>query len=171
MAERLAPVRARQVDRPPPALRQGRAQQLDPRGDVREGADDDPGRQRDADGREHRAAGLQRPDQRAERDRERGDAPEGPRRLARSPRFHGRTAKIGSAIASTIMKGVKAASKKGGPTETIRPVSTSMMSGHIVPTKTTAVATTSRTLLRTSPDSRETVEKTVFDFRLGARQA
>ena len=69
------------------------------------------------------------------------------------------------------MNGVKTRSKNGGPTETLRPVSTSATSGQMVPKNTTSVATTSRRLLSTSPLSRLTVEKTVAERSVGARQA
>ena len=69
------------------------------------------------------------------------------------------------------MKGLKARSKKGGPTETLRPVSTSARSGHMVPKKTTRVAMTRRRLLTTSPLSRLTMAKTASERSAGARQA
>ena len=90
---------------------------------------------------------------------------------SRLPRFHGRAAKSGRIAASATMNGVKARSKNGGPTETLRPVTTSATSGHIVPKKTTKVATTRRRLLRTRPLSRLIVAKAVVERSIGARQA
>ena len=69
------------------------------------------------------------------------------------------------------MNGVKARLKNGAPTETLRPVTTSAISGHIVPKKTTKVATTRRRLLRTRPLSRLTVAKAEVERSIGARQA
>ena len=69
------------------------------------------------------------------------------------------------------MNGEKARLKKGAPTETLRPVATSTPSGHIVPTKTTAAATTSSRLLTTSPLSRLTTAKAVVERSVAARQA
>ena len=127
MRQRLAPVGARQVRAPGAASRRAPPR---PRrhaaGDLGERAEHQPGGERDADRREHRAAGLQRPDERAERHREREHAPERlASRGARPPRFQGRAAKSGRIAASATMNGVKARSKNGGPTETLRPVSTS----------------------------------------------
>ena len=69
------------------------------------------------------------------------------------------------------MNGVKTRSKNGGPTDTLRPVSTSATSGHTVPKNTTSVATTRSRLLTTSPLSRLTVENTAPERSIGARQA
>ena len=80
-------------------------------------------------------------------------------------------AKGGRTTASATMKGVKARSKKGGPTETLRPVSTSARSGHMVPKKTTRVAMTRSRLLTTRPLSRLTMAKTASERSTGARQA
>jgi hypothetical protein len=75
-------------------------------------------------------------------------------------RFHGSIAPMGRTTAAAKTKGVKAASKKGGPTESVRSKNISAMSGQIVPMKTTKVETASSRLFTTSPDSRLTVEKT-----------
>ena len=58
---------------------------------------------------------------------------------------------MGSSIANTIIKGVKARLKNGGPTETFSPLIASATSGQTVPKKTTAAATASKMLFRTSP--------------------
>ncbi len=50
-------------------------------------------------------------------------------------------------------------------------MSTSAISGHIVPKNTTRVATTSSRLFATSPLSRLTGAKTLLERRTGARQA
>jgi hypothetical protein len=59
-------------------------------------------------------------------------------------------APMGRITASATMKGVKAASKKGGPTESLRSKNISAMSGQIVPMKTTKVETARSRLLATS---------------------
>jgi hypothetical protein len=69
------------------------------------------------------------------------------------------------------MKGVKAASKKGAPTDRVRPRSISATRGQIVPTKTTRAATDSRTLLTTRPASRLTRPKTPLASIAEARAA
>ena len=72
----------------------------------------------------------------------------------RSARFHGIIAPTGRIAPSTTMKGVKAMSKNGGPTESLRSNSISATRGQIVPMKTTKQETASRILFITSALSR-----------------
>jgi hypothetical protein len=74
-------------------------------------------------------------------------------------------------IASATMKGVKAMSKNGGPTDSLRSQIISATSGQIVPTKTTKVATARSTLLATSALSRLTTPKTPLASIAPARAA
>jgi hypothetical protein len=90
---------------------------------------------------------------------------------ASAARFHGSMAPMGRTTAAAKTKGVKAASKKGGPTDSVRSKNISAISGQIVPMKTTKVETASSRLLSTSPDSRLTVEKTPFASIAPARSA
>ena len=94
-------------------------------------------------------------------------------RIARlsDPRFHASMAPGGNITASATMKGVKAASKKGAPTESVRPKAISEKSGQIVPVKTTNAATASRILFITSALSRLTMEKAPFASIAPARAA
>ena len=78
---------------------------------------------------------------------------------------------MGSSTARSTMKGVKAASKNGAPTESLRAKASSATKGQIVPTKTTKAATASRTLFITSADSRLTRPKTPFASITPARNA
>jgi len=86
------------------------------------------------------------------------------------PRFHGRIAPRGRTIASATMKGVKAFSKKGAPTDSFLSQAISATSGQTVPMKTTKAATASRMLFSTSAPSRETGAKTPLACIAGARK-
>ncbi len=86
-------------------------------------------------------------------------------------RFHDSIAPIGMAIASARTKGVKAALKKGGPTDNVRSKNISATKGQIVPIKTTKVETASKRLLSTKPLSRLTIEKTPLASMAVARAA
>ena len=68
-------------------------------------------------------------------------------------------------------KGVKAALKKGGPTETVRPQNISATKGQIVPMNTTKDDTAKRRLFKTKPLSRLTVENTPLASIAPARKA
>ena len=74
-------------------------------------------------------------------------------------------------MASTIMNGVNAFSKNGGPTDSFRPAANSATSGHSVPTNTTNAATASSRLLSSSAPSRDTGENTVRVVIAPARAA
>jgi hypothetical protein len=74
-------------------------------------------------------------------------------------------------MASAIMKGVKAMSKNGGPTDSLRSQIISATRGQMVPTKTTKVATARSTLLARSALSRLTMPKTPFASIALARAA
>src|SRR5712672_3661304 len=61
--------------------------------------------------------------------------------------------------------------KYGGPTESVPRWSVSAIRGARVPPKTTAAATTSRMLLNSRKDSRDTIAKPAEEPSFGARQA
>ena len=85
-------------------------------------------------------------------------------------RFHGSMAPIGSTKASATMKGVKAASKNGAPTDILRS-NASPTKGQIVPTNTTKDDTAKRMLFTTSALSRLTIPKTPLASIAPARAA
>ena len=138
MGHRLAPVGARQVGQGARASRQGaprpaRCQRSASAPSTSQAASD-----RRPIGRQGRTSGLHRPGERAKRQRQRQGAAQGLRRsreAAALPRQHG--ADAAGCAASATMKGVKAMSKNGGPTESLRSKNISATSGQIVPTKTT----------------------------------
>ena len=70
-----------------------------------------------------------------------------------------------------MAKGIKAALKKGAPTDSARFHKISATKGQIVPIKTTKQATVSKRLFTTSPVSRLTMAKTPFASSAPARRA
>ena len=75
-------------------------------------------------------------------------------------RFHGRVEPIGNITAKATIKGVKARSKNGGPTESLRSINNSATKGQTVPTKTTKQLMASSKLLAIRALSRLTGAKT-----------
>ena len=134
---------------------------------------DQPDRQTDADGRQHSLAGIHRPGQQT------AGQPRGPARagvrgpVGRDPPVStAAIAPMGSATAAAKTKGVKAASKKGGPTDSVR---SKNIVGDERPDRADERPRRSRPpvegLFSTSPDSRLTVEKTPLASMLPARNA
>src|SRR5258708_6441362 len=78
---------------------------------------------------------------------------------------------IDTSITSGSVGTRKLGLKYGGPTDSVPSLSVSAISGASVPPKTTAAATTSRMLLNSRNDSRETISKPADEPSLGARQA
>ena len=86
-------------------------------------------------------------------------------------RFHDISAPTGKITAKATMNGVKAASKNGGPTLSLRSKNISATRGQMVPIKTTKHATASKILLATNALSRLTTEKTPLASIRSARRA
>ena len=78
---------------------------------------------------------------------------------------------MGNTRPRATKNGVKAMSKKGAPTDSLRSKANSLISGQIVPTKTTKAATARRMLFNTNMLSRLSNEKAPRDVNRSARAA
>ena len=169
MGDRLAPVGAGQARSAAEAARQRPRPVRCQRSGAAPAMSQAP--RREPDRRQRAAPRLHRPGEADEREGEGGSAAQRAQRAPGRPASTASSAPAGRISASATMKGVKAASKKGAPTDSLRPKASSATSGQIVPTKTTKAATASRMLLATSALSRLTRAKTPLASIACARAA